>query len=75
MRFECLFTHPDRRDEEITIDVTLTAAEVKAVRALYREGDPAAECKSQAYALRHAYQLAPSGYQHIRDGVRQVLMN
>jgi hypothetical protein len=69
MKFQCDFVDPDTR-EQITIDVALTANEVRAVRALYREGDPAAECKTHAYALRAAYRQAPSGYQHVANGVR-----
>jgi hypothetical protein len=75
MRFTCAFAHPDRRAEEIEIAVELTADEIKAINCLRRDGDPHVEIKVLAYALRHAYQIAPSGFQHIKNGIRQVMVN
>jgi hypothetical protein len=75
MKFTCLFAHEDRRHEELTIAVELTADEVKAIRALCREGDEHWEVKSRAYALRHAYRMAPQGFVHIGGGVRQVMVH
>jgi hypothetical protein len=77
MRFECRFApeDEDRRGEEIVISVTLSADEVRAVRAMIREGDPHASLKAAAMALRAAYKLRPPGYLHIANGTEQVLEN
>jgi hypothetical protein len=75
VKFLCAFTDPDDRSQNVTIPVELSANEVKAIRALRREGDPHLWVKMQAYALRHAYQMAPDGFQHTSGGVRQVLVN
>jgi hypothetical protein len=72
MRFTCLFAHEERRAEEITIAVELTQDEIRAIRVLRSEADPHLWTKIQAYALSHAYRMAPEGFQHIRGGVRQL---
>jgi hypothetical protein len=72
MRFECDFANPDDMRQRVTIPVELTADEVRAVRALRRDGDPHVEVKVLAYALRAAYAKAPSGYQHVQGGIRQL---
>jgi hypothetical protein len=74
VKFTCAFAHPDRRAEEIEIAVELTASEVKAINCLRRDGDPHVGVKIQAYALRHAYQIAPDGFRHIAGGIRQVVV-
>jgi hypothetical protein len=75
VRFECRFAHEDRCEEEITISVTLSQDECRAVRAMVRDGDVNAPTKAAGMALRHAYRLAPSGYQHIRNGTTEILVN
>ena len=73
MKFECDFDDPDDRGHQVTIPVTLTAGEIKAINCLRRDGDPHVEVKVKAYALRHAYAIAPSGFQHIQGGIRQLV--
>jgi len=77
MRFECRFApeDEDRRHEEVVIAVELSADECRAVHAMRRDGDVHADVKAAGMALRHAYRLAPSGYQHIRNGTTEVLVN
>jgi hypothetical protein len=77
MKFECRFAHEDldRRHEEIVIAVELTADECRAVRAMVRDGDVHAPIKAAGMALRHAYRLAPEGFQHIRNGTTEILVN
>jgi hypothetical protein len=75
MRFTCAFVDPDRRAEEIEIAVELTPDETRIVRLLHREGAPSAQLTTEAYALKHAYAQAPSGYRHVQNGVRQVRVN
>ena len=77
MKFACRFApeDEDRRAEEIVIDVTLSPDECRAVRAMVRDGDVNAPIKAAGMALRHAYRLAPLGYQHIRNGTTEVLVN
>jgi hypothetical protein len=77
MRFECRFAPEDeaRRAEEIVIDVTLSADEVRTVRAMVRDGDVHAPIKAAGMALRHAYRLAPEGFQHVRNGTTEILVN
>jgi hypothetical protein len=75
VKFECDFGDPDDRSQDITIEVELTADEIKAINCLRRDGDPHVEVKIQAYALRRAYQLVPPNYRHIQNGVRQVMVN
>jgi hypothetical protein len=74
MRFTCRFAPEDenRRAEEIVISVTLSADEVRAIRALRRDGDEHWEVKSRAFALRRAYRQAPPDYAHIAGGIRQI---
>jgi hypothetical protein len=71
VRFTCRFAHADR--EEITISVMLTPDEVRVIRMLYREHAPQVELTAEAYALKHAYAQAPSGYQHVSGGTERVL--
>jgi hypothetical protein len=71
----CAFTDPDDRSQEVTIEVALTADEIKAIRVLRSEADPHLWTKIQAYALRHAYRMAPEGFQHIQGGIRQLLVH
>jgi hypothetical protein len=75
VKFECDFSDPDDRSQQVTIPVELTADEVKAIRALRRDNDPHLWVKIQSYALRAAYRLAPEGFQHIQGGIRQLMMN
>jgi hypothetical protein len=75
MKFECDFADPDDRSQQVTVPVELTVDEVRAVRALRREGDPHVEVKTAAYALRHAYRVAPVGYLHIQGAVRPLLVH
>jgi hypothetical protein len=75
MKFECDFSDPDDRSQQVTIPVELTPDEVRVIRALHREGDPHVEVKTKAYALKHAYAQAPDGFQHIQGGIRQVMVN
>jgi hypothetical protein len=75
MRFECRFAHPDRPDQEMVIRVTLPEDDIKAINCLRRDGDPYVDVKSKAYALRHAYRMAPQGFVHIGGGVRQVMVH
>jgi hypothetical protein len=75
VKFECDFGDPDDRSQDITIEVELTADEIKAINGLRRDGDRHVEIKILAYALRRAYQIAPRGFQHIQNGVRQVMVN
>jgi hypothetical protein len=77
VRFTCRFApaDEDRRAEEIVISITLSADECRAVRALRRDGDPHADVKAQAYALRAAYREAPPDYVHIANGTDEVLEN
>jgi hypothetical protein len=75
MRFECDFVSLDDRRQQVTIPVALTADEIKAINCLRRDGDPHVDVKTQAYALRRAYQMAPHGYRHISGGVRQLMVN
>ena len=75
VRFTCAFIHPDRRAEEIEIAVELTPDECRVIRMLHREKAPTAELTTEAMALKHAYAQAPEGFRHVRNGVRQVLVN
>ena len=75
MRFTCAFVDPDRRAEEIEIAVELTPDECRVIRMLHREKAPTAELTTEAMALKHAYAQAPEGFRHVRNGVRQVLVN
>ena len=75
MRFECDFADPDDRSQQVTLKVELTAAEIKAINCLRRDGDPEVRVKIQAYALRHAYAIAPRGFQHIQGGIRQLMVH
>jgi hypothetical protein len=75
VRFSCRFADPDKRDDEITIDVTLTENECRAIRSMVREGDEHVETKAKAMALRHAYKIVPEGFQHIAGSVRQLMFN
>jgi hypothetical protein len=75
VKFECDFSNPDDRSQNVTIDVELSAGEVKEIRALRREGDPHLWVKIQAYALRAAYRQAPEGFQHVQGGIRQLLVH
>jgi hypothetical protein len=75
VKFECDFADPDNRRHQLTIPVELSTDEVKAIRALRRDGDPHVEVKIKAYALRHAYAIAPSGFLHIQGGIRQLMVN
>jgi hypothetical protein len=75
MKFECDFADPDDRRQQVTIPVKLTADEIRAINGLRRDGDPHVEVKVKAYALRHAYAVAPRGYQHIQGGIRQLMVH
>jgi hypothetical protein len=75
VRYSARFADPDKRDDEITIDVTLTEAECRAIRAMVREGDEHVEVKAKAMALRHAYKIVPDGFQHIAGSVKQMMFN
>jgi hypothetical protein len=75
MKFECDFADPEDRSQQVTIPVQLTSDEIKVVNCLRRDGDPHVEVKIQAYALRHAYAMAPEGFQHIQGGIRQLVMH
>jgi hypothetical protein len=75
VKFACAFVHPDRRAEEIEIAVELTPDECRIIRMLHREHAPNVELTTHAYALKHAYAQAPEGFRHVRNGVRQVLVN
>jgi hypothetical protein len=71
MRFECDFVNPDDR-QQVTIPVELTPDEVRILRMLHREHAPNVELTTHAYTLKHAYMLAPDGFQHVVGGIRQL---
>jgi hypothetical protein len=73
VRFECDFTDPDDRSQELTIEVELTADEVRVIRMLHREHAADVQLTTEAYALKHAYAQAPDGFQHISGGIRQLV--
>jgi hypothetical protein len=75
VRFECDFTNPDDRSQRVTIKIELTPDETRIIRMLHREHAPNVELTTHAYALKHAYAQAPEGFRHVRNGVRQVLVN
>jgi hypothetical protein len=75
MKFECDFADPHDRSQQITVAIELTPDEVRVLRMLHRERAPQAELTAHAMVLKHGYQQAPAGYQHVQGGIRQVEVN
>jgi hypothetical protein len=74
MRFECDFVSLDDQRQVMTIPVELTPDEVRVIRMLHRERASDVELTTHAYALKHAYAQAPEGFEHIRGGIRQLMV-
>jgi hypothetical protein len=61
--FECTFEHPGTGKQRV-IEVEVTAVE------LAKASD--SELYQHAFALKHAYRVAPAGFLHVRDGIRAL---
>jgi hypothetical protein len=67
MRFECEFMRPCDGARK-TLFVDLTSDEVASVNAA--RNSSRSDVLAAAYALRHMYQIAPDGFQHLQKGVK-----
>jgi hypothetical protein len=72
-RYAIDFAHPaDIEATRKTITVALTPEEARYVRHFHGPAEQL-DVETKAYALRHAYRIAPAGYLHDCDNIKLLM--